>query len=176
MIRSIVGIAIAGLLFVGCGNGISQVALKKNGLEDAPSWYFSRGDGPYSAVGSAQIRGDEDLAVTEATAKARAEIANQLEASVKNAFSSTTSGRDGSSTSEVVSQIKTLASQVLSGSRANAFWINNSGEKVYVLVKLPEDSVKKIQQTLEEKKVDYKAVEEEILKGKTQTANSGNPQ
>lgn len=168
MFRSIASIAVAGLLFIGCGNGISDQALEATGLKGAPQWVLNLGDGPYSGVGSAFIvDGDDDLARSEAIAQARAEIAKQIEVSVVSLVERNSERQDKSGTSKATSKIKEIAAQVMAGSQPSGFWISNDGSKAYVLVKLPLGSVQQIRKALKNEGVDYEAAER-LMKGGAQ--------
>lgn len=175
MFRSIASVAVAGLLFIGCGGGISDQALEATGLKGAPEWVLKLGDGPYSGVGSAFIvDGDDDLARSEAIAQARAEIAKQIEVSVVSLVERNSERQDKSGTSKATSRIKEIAAQVMAGSQPSGFWISNDGSKAYVLVKLPLGAVQQIRKALKNEGVDYEAAER-LMKGGAQQAPAAQP-
>lgn len=171
MFRSIASIAVAGLLLVGCGGGMSQEAKEALGINGAPDWVIGMGDGPYSAVGIAYVV-DRNLgfAQREAAALARTEIANQIQSSVQTVLDSDTTRQDKSITSQAMEKVKTISSQVLNGSRPTKMWATEDGQQVFVLVKLPMGSVEQIKKVLKTEKIDYNAVEQNMRATQAQAA------
>ncbi len=148
----VLAMMIGALMFAGCaGTGMNVSPDFKYAAEfkDAPQWVKDGGssiEGGQAAVGSAQIgKAGVGFARTEAQAKARDELARQMQVKVKNLFKRFTeqiglgSGQTVDKTATDIS--KQVAKQTLSGSRLRDSWISPS-DTLYVLMVIDDDLAK----------------------------------
>lgn len=162
-IKYVASAVLAGILLVGCGNGISDAALEATGLKGAPNWVIQGGDGLYTAVGDAPIvKNNVNFARAEALASARVEVAKQIQVRVNSYLQKTTQRRDESLTEDVKNGINEAAQQDLVDSKPSAFWISDDGKRVYVLVRLSEEAVGEIRKKLKEQKIDVVDLEQSV--------------
>ena len=143
-------IGFVGIVFVGCGfDGISKEAKAKTGLMDAPNWVIQGNDGGYSAVGDAPIINKNiQFARSEATASARGELVKKIIVKT-TAELKKESVRDNDSLSEkVTSIVNEFAKQNIQGVGAEKTWIDSSGTRLYVLVRLSKEDEKTLKMLL----------------------------
>ncbi len=117
-------------------------------LEDAPEWVINGGssvEGSLAAVGSAKIgKAGFGFARTEAMARARDELARQIQVKIRNLVKNFTQeiGAGEDQTVDRVSEqvTKQVTKQSISGSRQKASWISPSST-LYTLVSVEPGSV-----------------------------------
>lgn len=164
-VKYVASAVLAGILFVGCGNGISEAALEATGLKGAPSWVIQGGEGLYSAVGDAPIiNNNVNFARTEALAAARAEVAKQISVKVDSYLKKSTQRQDATLSEEVKNEINETSQKDLINSSASAFWISDDGKRAYVLVKLSDEAIEAVKKVLEKQKIDIKDLENQNTK------------
>lgn len=148
------------LMLVGCGARISDEALEATGLKGAPKWVLEGGEGKYSAVGDAPIvSGNVNFARTEANAIARSELNKQIGVNLKSFLEKQTKRDNGNSNEKVIETIQESAKKYLIDTQPSGFWINDSGSRVYVLIKLSEEAIKTIRKTLKDQNIDIEHLE-----------------
>lgn len=173
MFRSIASIAVAGLLLVGCGAGISKDAMEAVGYSDAPSWAFED-NGKYTAVGFAPIfDNDLDLAKTEAINNASRDLANEIQKKVISIYSHNKGRTEQDKSTNIEDKLKTMASQVLNGVHVKKFWFNE--KKVAVLVEMQEGFVRELRKELKNMGIDYNAVEQSMRNVQTPDQTAQQP-
>ncbi|ANV97592.1 hypothetical protein BBW65_01670 [Helicobacter enhydrae] len=151
---------VSALFFVGCGTHISEEALQKTGLKGAPSWVIEGGVGLYSGIGDAPIiDGNVNFARTEATAAARAEVSKQIGVKVTSYLNKQTDRKNKTLNEQVAGKIGENAQKYLTNTQPAGFWINDSGTRVYVLVKLADKEVEAIKKNLMDNQIDPKELE-----------------
>lgn len=145
--------AVAAALIIGCGakddelgvggKSIDKKALKALSIQGAPNWVLNAGQGDMSAVGDSDIvNGNIGYARTEALAKARTELAKQVEVEIEDVLKQSVSkvgGSEAQSTqlNETSEQItKQVTRQTLSGTRQTDTWITKDASRIFVLIKL----------------------------------------
>lgn len=167
--KSLASAVVAGILLVGCGNGISDEALEATGLKGAPKWVINGGEGLYSAVGDAPIvNNNVNFARTEATATARAEVAKQISTKVESYLKKTTQRQDATLSEDVKNEVSEISGKDLVNSSVSAFWISDDGKRVYVLVKLSDEAVNAVKKALEKQEVNVADLEQTATKAQQQ--------
>lgn len=164
MLKWIASVVAVGALFVGCSSGgLSQAAQEALGLQNAPKWVRTLGEGPYSAVGSAVVvNRNVGFAKNEALMKARAELVRELGVKIKTTSSVDASRKDGELTEEVKESILGLAQLDLKDTQVADFWASDDGKEVWVLVKLSSETVDKMKKAVENGGGDFSAFEKMI--------------
>lgn len=170
MLKWILSIATAGFLMVGCSsNGLSEEAQKALGLEGAPQW-VAMGDGPYSAVGSAPIvNRNLGFAKSEALTRARAELVKQLGSKIKTSTNTESTRKDGTLSEQVKEEILSMAQLDLRDAQVSEMWATPDGKNLFVLVKLPQNTVEKMKKAVENGGGDFSEFEKSISNQTAQT-------
>lgn len=142
-------------IFIACGSKQIETEKKvevfkcKQDGAIAPKWTCN----PYSknsiaalGIAKANAGNDKSLQRSEAMADGRDALASQIETKVSNLFksyrSTTGSGDDSTFDASSSKVSKQLADQSLSGTRAINSWMNPITKELYLLVTIPNDSIK----------------------------------